>query len=61
MKTYLVTVYATVRQVVPVQANNADEAMDLVAGEPLEFDLDFGDWEALDINIEDAEEHIEED
>ena len=57
MKTYLVSVYATVRQVIPVQANDGNEAMDLAAEEL----FDFGDWEALDINIEDAEEHIEED
>lgn len=61
MKNYEVTLIATVRKVVPVRANDGNEAMDIAAEEVTSGDIDLADWEVLDIDVTDAEEHYEED
>jgi hypothetical protein len=50
---YLVTVRATVRQIIEVGALNADAAMIEATDQR---SLDFGDWEAMTVEATDVEE-----
>ncbi len=61
MKNYEVTLIATVRKVIPVRANDGNEAMDIAAEEITSGDIDLNDWEVLEIGVDDAEETYEED
>ena len=61
MKNYEVTLVATVRKVIGIQAPDIDAAMDKAADSIDTTDFDLGDWEILSIGVDDAEEHYEED
>lgn len=61
MKNYEVTLIATVRKVVGIRASDGNEAMDIAAEEITSGDIDLSDWEIIDIGVDDAEEHHEED
>lgn len=61
MKNYNVTLIATVQKVIQITANDGNEAMDIAADQITSSDIDLGDWEVLDIGVDDAEEHHEED
>jgi hypothetical protein len=60
MKNYEVTLVAVVRKVIGIQAPNIDAASDLAVDSIDTTDLDLGDWEVTDINIDDVKEHYEE-
>ena len=61
MKNYNVTLIATVQKVIQITASDGNEAMDIAADQITSSDIDLGDWEVLDIGVDDAEEHYEED
>ena len=61
MKNYNVTLIATVQKVIQITASDGNEAMDIAADQITSSDIDLGDWEVLDIGVDDAEEHHEED
>ena len=61
MKNYNVTLIATVQKVIQITASDGNEAMDIAADQITSSDVDLGDWEVLDIGVDDAEEHYEED
>jgi hypothetical protein len=60
MKNYEVTLVATVRKTIGVQAPDREAAMDRAVDSIDSNDLDLGDWEILNIEIDHAEEHNEE-
>ena len=60
MKNYEVTLVATVRKTIGIQAPDLDAAMDRAVDSIDTTDLDVGDWEILNIEIDHAEEHHEE-
>jgi hypothetical protein len=61
MKNYNVTLIATVQKVIQITASDGNEAMDIAADQITSSDIDLGDWEVLDIGVDDAEECHEED
>jgi hypothetical protein len=61
MKNYEVTLHATVRKSIGVQAPDREAAMDLAADSIDTTDFDLGEWEVLNLEIHHVEEHYEED
>jgi hypothetical protein len=61
MKNYNVTLIATVQKVIQITASDGNEAMDIATDQITSSDVDLGDWEVLDIGVDDAEETYEED
>lgn len=62
MKNYNVTLIATVQKVIQITARDGNEAMDIAADQITSNDIvDLEGWEVLDIGVDDAQEHYEED
>lgn len=61
MRNYEVTLLATVRKTIGIQAPDIGAAMDKAADSIDTTDFDLGDWEVLNIEVDDAEEIHEED
>lgn len=61
MRNYEVTLLATARKTIGIRAPDIDAAINKAADSIDTTDFDLGDWEILEISVDDAEEQPEED
>jgi hypothetical protein len=60
MKRWIIELRADARKYIGVMANSYGEAMDAAADSIDSSDTDLGDWEIMNLSIEDAEQDYEE-
>tara|TARA_R110000823_G_scaffold4559_1_gene17730 strand:- start:118 stop:303 length:186 start_codon:yes stop_codon:yes gene_type:complete len=61
MKNYEVTLICIARKTIGVQSSDMDCARDMALDSIDSTDFDLGDWEILELNMDEIEEHHEED